>query len=415
MKEKNILILLFLSLTISSISQTNFDITDNPIVDRQYYSPWGNANIIRIAISNNTTIVVWEYISAKRIKNGWISMSSRTTLYSPQMFHSEKIIDWGLIDDIGETHKLEFDQHYDVTSDRRYVLYMIFSAIPSNVNKFDISENVEYGLNGFEWEGIHINERINNQQSKNFNFSNNISKFSSNNSDIQKVFSYNNPHNPSYNEGPTISDNFIATSSGTCFAVNSEGYLVTCYHVIEEAKKIRIRGLNGNFEKSYSAKVISIDKDNDIALLKIVDPHFTSLDNIPYSIQLNDLEVGDDVFVLGYPLRVIMGDEIKLTDGIISSKTGFQGDITCYQITATVQAGNSGGPLFDKKGHIVGIIGSRLFVENATYAVKSKYLREIIISNNVVMPMENMEMMYKSLSEQVKEMKKFVYIVEIQE
>ena len=63
-------------------------------------------------------------------------------------------------------------------------------------------------------------------------------------------------------------------------------------------------------------------------------------------------EVGEEVFVLGYPLTATMGDEIKLTTGVISSKSGFQGDISQYQISAPVQPGNSGGPLFDSKGNI---------------------------------------------------------------
>ena len=66
-----------------------------------------------------------------------------------------------------------------------------------------------------------------------------------------------------------------------------------------------------------------------------------------------------------------MGDEVKLTNGIISSKTGFQGDVTTYQISVPLQAGNSGGPLFDSKGNVIGIVNAKhLGTENVSYVVK---------------------------------------------
>jgi len=80
------------------------------------------------------------------------------------------------------------------------------------------------------------------------------------------------------------------------------------------------------------------------------------------------------VFILGYPLRATMGDEIKVTNGIISSRSGFKGDITTYQISAAAQPGNSGGHLFNKDGNLVEIVSAKpLEAENATYAVKSKH------------------------------------------
>ena len=78
-------------------------------------------------------------------------------------------------------------------------------------------------------------------------------------------------------------------------------------------------------------------------------------------------------------MRATMGDEVKLTNGIISSKSGFQGDVTSYQITAPVQQGNSGGPLFDSKGNIIGIINAKhAGAENASYAIKASYLMNLI-------------------------------------
>ena len=83
-------------------------------------------------------------------------------------------------------------------------------------------------------------------------------------------------------------------------------------------------------------------------LLKIKDNRFNNLQPIPYSFGSGTKDVGTSVFAMGYPKLSYLGEELKVTDGIISSKTGYQGDITTYQISAPIQPGNSGGPLFDK-------------------------------------------------------------------
>jgi len=219
---------------------------------------------------------------------------------------------------------------------------------------------------------------------------------------------------------PTASDN-IATnssnekSSGTGYAISSNGYIVTNHHVTNGATSIKIRGVNGDFSKTYTAKVIIEDKNNDLSIIKIDDPSFTTLGTIPYIIANRASDVGSSVFVLGYPLRATMGDEVKLTNGIISSKSGFQGDVTSYQITAPVQPGNSGGPLFDDKGNIIGIINAKhIGAENASYAIKASYLMNLIDLMPTPPKLQTISTVAgKPLTEQVKILKKFTYIIEI--
>jgi len=204
-------------------------------------------------------------------------------------------------------------------------------------------------------------------------------------------------------------------STGTGFAISSDGYIVTNYHVIENATKIKVKGIKGDFSKSYSAKVIVSDKNNDLAILKIDDYSFTTLGTIPYMIKNNSANVGENIFVLGYPLTATMGEEIKLTNGIISSKSGFQGDITSYQMTAPIQPGNSGAPMFDKDGNIVGIVNAKhVGAENAGYAVKTSYLFNLIdaLPTTLKLPSVN-TLKGKTLSSQVELANKFVYIIEV--
>ena len=219
---------------------------------------------------------------------------------------------------------------------------------------------------------------------------------------------------------PSSTDNISnshseSSSSGTGYAISSNGYIVTNHHVTNGASSIKIRGVSGDFSKTYNAKVIIEDKNNDLSIIKIDDPSFISLGTIPYVIANRASDVGSSVFVLGYPLRATMGDEVKLTNGIISSKSGFQGDVTSYQITVPVQPGNSGGPLFDDKGNIIGIINAKHFgAENASYAIKASYLMNLIDLMQTPPKLQTVSTVVgKPLTEQVKILKKFTYIIEI--
>lgn len=187
---------------------------------------------------------------------------------------------------------------------------------------------------------------------------------------------------------------------------------MTNFHVVEDASEITIQGVNGSsFE--YKASVIEVDKKNDLALIKITDSRFKGFGNIPYAVKETTCDVGADIFVLGYPLTSYMGEKIKLTNGIISSKSGFKDDITTYQISAPVQPGNSGGPMFDKNGNVVGIVNAGIpDADNVGYAIKTTYLFNLIKSSvsASVIPNNNI-VAGKSLPEKVKILQKYVFYI----
>lgn len=204
-------------------------------------------------------------------------------------------------------------------------------------------------------------------------------------------------------------------SSGTGFGISSTGYIATCNHVVDGATSLKVKGVGGNFSKSYTATVISTDAKNDLAIIKISDAAFTTLGTIPYTISSTTSDVGSSIFIMGYPLTATMGDEIKLTDGLVSAKSGFKGDITSYQISAAAQPGNSGGPLFDKNGNLIGVVNAKYTdAESATYAVKSTYLKILIdaLPTTLTLPTVN-SLTGKVLTDQVKLIKNFVYIIEV--
>ena len=204
--------------------------------------------------------------------------------------------------------------------------------------------------------------------------------------------------------------------SGTGFALN-QGYIVTNYHVVESAKTILAKGIKGEFSTEYKAKVIATDQTNDIAIIQITDTRFTDFGPIPYKIKRQMSEVGESVWAIGYPMTDIMGDEIKFTDGKISSRTGIQGDLSVYQISVPIQPGNSGGPLFDNNGNIVGITSSGLNretfnSENVNYAIKTGYLYNLIESSlsTSILP-QGTALQGQPLTQKIKLAKKFVFML----
>lgn len=203
--------------------------------------------------------------------------------------------------------------------------------------------------------------------------------------------------------------------SGTGFGLALTGLIVTNSHVVHGARKINIKGIQGDFIKTYTAKILVEDKNNDLAILQITDSGFVSLGEIPFTIAPKSADVGSPVYALGYPMKALMGDEIKLTNGIISAKSGFKGDVSSYQISVPLQPGNSGGPLFDVDGNLVGIVNAKLVSgENVSYAVKVAYLTHLLelLPNYPKLQTVN-SLKGKQLPDQVKVLHKFVYLIEV--
>lgn len=216
---------------------------------------------------------------------------------------------------------------------------------------------------------------------------------------------------------PENADGWKGNGSG--FFINESGYIATNYHVIDEAKSIQVEYFQKGVKYIHPAKVIVTDKQNDLAIIQISDAKFKALPTIPYVFNTTIKDVGSDVFALGYPLANVMGEEVKFTDGKISSKTGVQGDITVYQISVPIQPGNSGGPLFDSKGNLVGITSSGLNKEyfnseNVNYAIKSTYLKNLIdvMPENIRLP-NYPEIYSKPLTEKIKLLSDFIPIIKV--
>jgi S1-C subfamily serine protease len=216
----------------------------------------------------------------------------------------------------------------------------------------------------------------------------------------------------------SLGNKLKATGSG--FVITTNGIIATNSHVIDGASRIEVVLSNDTISQLYNAKVILNDSNNDVALIQIEDLKFRSYENIPFGFSKNS-EIGSSIFTIGYPLSGVMGKNSKVSSGIIAANTGINDDLRYYQITVPLQPGNSGGPLFDKNGNVIGITSAKLnekavgtSVENVNYAIKSAYLSNLcnMLPESIDLTPKS-ELQGKSLEEQIKVLKNYVCLIKV--
>jgi S1-C subfamily serine protease len=146
-----------------------------------------------------------------------------------------------------------------------------------------------------------------------------------------------------------LNEEAIQESTGTGFLIHPDGLIMTCAHVVDETESVKVTV----GEEIRVAKVIATDPTNDLALLRIDG------NNLPYLPIADSRSVaqGSKVRVFGFPLTELLGESIKITNGFI---TGFSDNGSDIQIDATVNPGNSGGPVIDGNGQVIGVASQLL-------------------------------------------------------
>jgi len=177
------------------------------------------------------------------------------------------------------------------------------------------------------------------------------------------------------------------TKSGTGFVISNNGHIVTNQHVVEGC----VGDIQGNLsgEAPVKLRLVSSDETNDLALLQAPSPYKDVA-----TIRDKPIHPGDSVVAIGYPFHGLLTSDFTVTSGIVSSLSGILNDTRFLQISAAVQPGNSGGPLLDTGGEVVGMVAAKLnalkFVkatgeipENINFAIKTGALRDFL-DNSVV-------------------------------
>jgi len=175
----------------------------------------------------------------------------------------------------------------------------------------------------------------------------------------------------------------VGSSSGTGFFVSNDGHILTNEHVAGQCKSITVQPGN------LSASLIAKDEKGDLALLKV-----DKSSKVIATFRKGNARLGEEVVVAGFPYKDLLSKGIKITTGNVSSLAGMDNNFNLLQITAPIQPGNSGGPLIDNYGNVIGVIVSKLssmfmikeyqdVPQNINFAINGQYAQLFLKSNNV--------------------------------
>ena len=176
-------------------------------------------------------------------------------------------------------------------------------------------------------------------------------------------------------------------SSGTGFFVSPEGHVLTNAHVVDRCSSINVKTENGDV---VSGRVLAKDTTNDLALLR------TPLSPSRVAGVRSGIRLGEGVAAFGFPLTTLLSSSGNFTLGNVTALSGLKDDSRYLQVSAPVQLGNSGGPLFDQNGNVVGVVSAKLnalnvmvatngdIPQNVNFAIKGSLAASFLESNQVV-------------------------------
>lgn len=199
-------------------------------------------------------------------------------------------------------------------------------------------------------------------------------------------------------------------AGGTGFLIDGKGFLVTNAHIVLTSRHIAVTNNKG---EQFHAVLVKAYPDKDIAILKIDDDRFKTLSTIPYGISKEESDVAEPIFTLGYPRN-----DIVYSEGYLSAKTGFNGDTLSCQLGIAANRGNSGGPVFNHEGEVIGILSTKeTEAEGVAFAIQSKYIFTAINELRKDTAYKNLRLPLKSnvrgldTKQQVKKIQDYVFFV----
>ncbi|MCE3260104.1 MAG: trypsin-like serine protease with C-terminal domain [Bacteroidetes bacterium] len=199
-----------------------------------------------------------------------------------------------------------------------------------------------------------------------------------------------------------------ANIEGSAFALNNDGYILTSYHIVNGSDSVFVQ--NNTMERTV-AKVVLTDPKLDLAVLKIENKEITKNWQVPFSFNEKATDIGEKVFTLGYPRK-----DMVYGEGALSSLSGFSNDTSMYQISIPVNPGNSGGPLLDEQGNVIGVIRGKITNAEATgFAIKSREIVKSlsVLSNDSIKTGSSRKPVLKGIkrTEQIKRINPYVFNV----
>jgi S1-C subfamily serine protease len=198
--------------------------------------------------------------------------------------------------------------------------------------------------------------------------------------------------------------------TGTGFALNNDGYFVTAYHVTSGADSIYIQDRNGEY---FKATVDAFDENTDLVILKVLKKNFHfSKGEVPYVFAASKSGLGEHIYTLGYPK-----DQVVYSEGYISGREGYDGNDNQYSLVLPAGHGQSGSPVIDENGNILGIVTAISGEAEAnTYAVSSKALIDLVhkkLPDNLVRLPKANKLGHMSREAQIKKMEAYTFSVKV--
>ena len=217
------------------------------------------------------------------------------------------------------------------------------------------------------------------------------------------------------------------SGTGSGFFVSKMGHVVTNAHVVQNCNRVTV---GDNASKQVLAEIVNTDGSNDLALLKLSSLEMASAESksliqklsiavVPLAskglLRSEDVRLGEKVMVAGYPFGDFFSNSIKVTTGVVSATRGGGDDSGQFQLDAAVQPGNSGGPIYDSGGNIVGVVISQLdklkmakaigsLPENVNFGIKASTVRQLLMSSGL--PSKKAELTEEKSTEQLAEIAK---------
>lgn len=207
--------------------------------------------------------------------------------------------------------------------------------------------------------------------------------------------------------------NIVYKTGGTGFLIGTNGFIATNAHVVKNAQLVAVQNSE---QKDFAATVVYIDLARDLAILKIEDSSFVAPSSLPYGIKRSSGDIAEPVFTLGYPRN-----DIVYGEGYLAARTGFHGDTLTCQIAIAANPGNSGGPILNKNGEIIGVLSARqISAEGVVFATQAKYIHVALDElqksdssfSKIKLPVTS-SLKGMDRTQQVKKIADFVYMVKV--
>jgi len=233
----------------------------------------------------------------------------------------------------------------------------------------------------------------------------------------REISALKNQNKQQNNEINTIKQNISTPvitykTGGTGFLIDPKGYVVTNAHIIQNANNIVVQNSNG---KDLNVTVVFVDIPRDIAILKITDTAFKTTSPIPYSIKKTSADIAEPIYTLGFPRN-----EIVYGEGYLAANTGFNGDTLTCQIAIAANPGNSGGPVLNRNGEVIGVLSAKqTSAEGVVFATQSKFIYQALNSlqkdtayQRIKLPVTT-SLKGLDKTQQVKKIADFVYMIKV--